>query len=359
VHLVLSEEQRLIRESAAGLFGAAGRQRPAGGALWSKLAADGWLEMLADPASGGVDVAVFFMEAGRAGSAAPLLESALMAGRILAHAGRPEMSELVSGVRMFAFASEHLHAGGPRKAASERESWRIDGGWLAPEGGEAETFLVPTDVGVFLLDAAMPGLLVERRAGMDGGGAAHLTLSGVRVAETRRLDISADVLAGIRAAAAAAACAAAAGMMAFLVEATGIYASQRRQFGRPIASFQAIEHRLARMLIAVEEAKALASLAAIRLSADAAARDQAVSVAKARIGVLSRFVAQNAVQTHGGMGVSEAMPIGHYFRRLMAFEARLGSTRKHRAQVAGFVQATDDLGRTLIGGLAAGGGNGS
>lgn len=143
------------------------------------------------------------------------------------------------------------------------------------------------------------------------------------------------------------------GIMEYLLEATTTYVRERHQFGRPLASFQTVEHRLARMLIAVEEARAMAMLAAIRLASPVPERDLALSVSKAKIGAASRFVAQSAVQLHGGMGVSEDLPIARSFRKLVAYEARFGITHLHLETVKRFVTQTNGLGRSLIDNQAA------
>jgi alkylation response protein AidB-like acyl-CoA dehydrogenase len=132
-------------------------------------------------------------------------------------------------------------------------------------------------------------------------------------------------------AAATAACAEAAGTMAWLLETTAAYLLTREQFGRPLAAFQVIQHRLARMSVAVEEAEAMALYAAL---APPARRARAVAHAKSKTGRGARFVAQQAVQLHGGMGVTEELPVGAAFQRLMAFEMLYGTTAEHAARAA-------------------------
>ena len=108
------------------------------------------------------------------------------------------------------------------------------------------------------------------------------------------------------------------------------YAKTRKQFGVPIAKFQALQHRMVEMLIQVEQARSMSYLAAIRATdPDAAERRRAISAAKVVIGQACRKVAQEAVQIHGGMGMTDELHVGHYFKRLTAIELSLGDTEHH------------------------------
>ena len=132
-----------------------------------------------------------------------------------------------------------------------------------------------------------------------------------------------------------AACADALGAMGALLRKTGEYVSTRKQFDVPIASFQVIQHRLVDMFAAVEASRSLVLMAALHAEhPDAATRSRAVSAAKAAIGERARFVAQQAVQLHGGVGMTEELDIGHYFRRLTLFCNLLGSTDHHLQRFA-------------------------
>jgi alkylation response protein AidB-like acyl-CoA dehydrogenase len=128
----------------------------------------------------------------------------------------------------------------------------------------------------------------------------------------------------------AAVCAEAVGALDKLLAATAEYCRTRQQFGVAIASFQALRHRLAEMLMHVEQARSMSYLAAIRCTdPDPAARAQALSAAKVIIGQACSFVGQQAVQLHGGMGVTDEFEVSHYFKRLMAIELQCGSTDQH------------------------------
>jgi alkylation response protein AidB-like acyl-CoA dehydrogenase len=133
---------------------------------------------------------------------------------------------------------------------------------------------------------------------------------------------------------AAAVCCEAVGCMRKVLADTVEYTKQRHQFGQPIGSFQVLRHRMVDMHMEVEQAVAAMLLAMLRLDADDNTRARAVSAAKATVGRAARFVGQNAVQLHGGMGMTEELAIGHYFKRLTALQYEFGTTDFHIARYA-------------------------
>jgi alkylation response protein AidB-like acyl-CoA dehydrogenase len=171
---------------------------------------------------------------------------------------------------------------------------------------------------------------------LDGQRAADVRLDGVRVGPDAAigqpgagwavLEAALDYGAGLL-------CAEAVGAMDALFAATLDYLKTRQQFGVPIGKFQALQHRMADMYIHLEQARSMALLAAVRLRGDdAAERRQAVSAAKYRVGQAARFVGQQAVQLHGGMGVTDELPAAHYFKRLTTIELSLGDADHHLAR---------------------------
>jgi alkylation response protein AidB-like acyl-CoA dehydrogenase len=128
---------------------------------------------------------------------------------------------------------------------------------------------------------------------------------------------------------AAAVCAEAVGCMRKVLADTVEYTKQRQQFGQPIGSFQALQHRMVDMYMEVEQSVAAVYLATLNLRSDPQTRARAVSAAKATIGRAARYVGQQAVQLHGGMGLTEELAIGHYFKRLTALQYEFGSTDYH------------------------------
>lgn len=128
-------------------------------------------------------------------------------------------------------------------------------------------------------------------------------------------------------------CAEALGGMEGLTQATLEYLKTRQQFGVPIGKFQALQHRMAEMFMQLEQARSMAMLAAVKMSSDDhEERRRTISAAKARIGVAAKFIGQQAVQMHGGMGVTNELPASHYFKRLSMIELTFGDTDHHLAR---------------------------
>jgi alkylation response protein AidB-like acyl-CoA dehydrogenase len=139
----------------------------------------------------------------------------------------------------------------------------------------------------------------------------------------------------------AATCAEACGVLRKLHEGTLEYTKQRKQFGQPISSFQVLQHRMVDMFINVEQAVSMTYMAHIKLSESDAERAKAISAAKVQIGRACRFVGQNAIQLHGGMGMTDELAIGHYFKRATIIEGQFGSVDHHlsRYETLSFGQA--------------------
>lgn len=123
---------------------------------------------------------------------------------------------------------------------------------------------------------------------------------------------------------------------------TVAYTRKRRQFGQPIGSFQVLQHRMVDMHLELEQSVSAAYLASLRLGAEPAERARAVSAAKVTVGRAARFVGQSAVQLHGGMGMTQELAIGHYFKRLTAIEYEFGSADAHRARYAALRSAPSE-----------------
>ena len=130
----------------------------------------------------------------------------------------------------------------------------------------------------------------------------------------------------------AALCAEACGVTRALHTGTLDYARQRKQFGKPIGEFQVLQHRMVDMFMEVEQAVSMTLMATLKLAEAAGARAAAVSAAKIKIAKACRFVGQNAVQIHGGIGISNELAIGHYFKRATMIEGQFGSLDHHLAR---------------------------
>jgi alkylation response protein AidB-like acyl-CoA dehydrogenase len=188
-------------------------------------------------------------------------------------------------------------------------------------------FVVPADAG---------GVAIREYRTIDGQRAADFTFSNVHVPASAllgkagagwdMLDAAADYGATLL-------CAEAVGAMEALNAATLEYLKTRQQFGVPIGKFQALQHRMAEMFMQLEQARSMATLAAVKVSSsDVNERRRTVSAAKARIGQAAKYVGQQAVQLHGGMGVTDELPAAHHFKRLTMIEVTLGDIDHHLAR---------------------------
>jgi alkylation response protein AidB-like acyl-CoA dehydrogenase len=198
-------------------------------------------------------------------------------------------------------------------------------------------FVVPTDAA---------GVSRRDYRTIDGQRAADITFNDVRVPASALLGkagVGWDILDAAADYGAALLCAEAVGIMEALNGATLEYLKTRQQFGVPIGKFQVLQHRMAEMFMQVEQARSMATLAAVKVaSADPIERRRTVSAAKARVGQAMKYVGQQAVQLHGGMGVTNELPAAHYFKRLSMIELTLGDTDHHLARFIaqpGFKQA--------------------
>jgi alkylation response protein AidB-like acyl-CoA dehydrogenase len=185
-------------------------------------------------------------------------------------------------------------------------------------------FLVPRDAG---------GVSLETYPTLDGQRASDVVLREVRVPRASLLGPEGGALPGLSSAwevGIAALCAEAVGALQAVFDATVEYAKTRKQFGVPIGKFQALQHRMVDMLMHVEQARSMSYLAAVRVSEkDAALRARDLSAAKVVVGQACRFVGQQAVQLHGGMGMTDEFHVSHSFKRLSILELSLGDTAHH------------------------------
>jgi alkylation response protein AidB-like acyl-CoA dehydrogenase len=224
------------------------------------------------------------------------------------------------------------------------EGYRIDGTkTVVIHGGQADALIVSArsagtqrdtnGISLFVVPADTNGLTVRDYRTIDGQRAATVQFHHVAVPASallgkmgggwEMLDEAADYGASL-------VCSEAIGAMDAIFGATLEYVKTRKQFGMPIGGFQALQHRMADMYIHLEQARSMAMLAAARMSCgDAEERRRVVSAAKVRIGQAAKFVGQQAVQLHGGMGVTDELPAAHHFKRLTMIELTLGDVDHH------------------------------
>lgn len=319
--------------------------------LWAEFAKLGWLGLPfpeEDGGSGGgaVEVAILMEAFGKALVVEPFLPTVIMAGGVVADLGTPAQRQeilpaVIDGKLRLALASgEGTHVA----AKPSGSGYVLSGEAKAVLGAPmADRLLVAARLpagteGVFIVPVNARGLVIRPFRTIDGLRAADLAFGDVSIANAALLagqDDASAALARVLERAIVAASADAVGAMAAMVDATVEYAKQRVQFGQPIARFQVIQHRLVYMKIREEEARASCRLATLSLDGAAAHRARAVSGAKAKVGHAGRTVAQEAIQLHGAIGTTNELSIGAYAKRLLAYEARFGTTRAHLRRYAG------------------------
>ena len=213
---------------------------------------------------------------------------------------------------------------------------------IVPAGDQADAFLVPAQLdgalALFLVERSAPGVATSGYLTQDGSRAAELRLANAPATLVTRAGLAAlefGVDTGI-----AAHCAEAVGAMEQTLSITIDYLQQRKQFGVPIASFQALRHRVADMKMQLELARSMSYYASLSLTEPPEARRRAIARAKVQLGQSMRFVGQQAVQLHGGIGVTDEYIVSHYFKKLTQLEMLYGDTLHHLGEVSARMQDT-------------------
>jgi pimeloyl-CoA dehydrogenase small subunit len=370
----LTEEQRLLRDSVERLmadrydFAARKRfmQEPGGfsAELWRQYAELGLLGLPFAESDGGLGAGpvetMIVMEAfGRALALEPYLATVVLGGGFLRAGGSDAMRQdlvpqVASGATKLAFA--HAERQARYDLADVATTARKDGTGFVLDGakslvlhGDAADKLIvsarlsgaPRDragLALFLVDARAEGVTRRGYPTVDGLRAAEVTLAGVRVAADAAIGEPGEGLSLIERVvdgAMAALAAEAVGAMAAMHELTVEYLKTRQQFGRPIGSFQVLQHRAADMLVALEEARSMALLATMMADEpDATERRKAIAAAKVQIGRSGRTVGQGAIQLHGGIGMTMENKVGHYFKRVTMIDTLFGDADHHLVALA-------------------------
>ncbi len=357
-----SEEQRLLQESVTRFarehYGFAARQQVVASAPgyspahWAMFAELGWLALPIPEAAGGLGAGVIesaiLMEAfGRTLLPSPWLASVLLGGGAIAALGTPAQQarwlprlmagELQIALAHYETASRYEPSAIDTLVQRAGSSWVLQGGkCVVLNAPNAEQVLVSAreddgQTGLFMVPAASPGLRVESYRTIDGSPAAELAFEELRLDAEARLG-EGDALQAICTLldrAALLVCAEAVGAMEALLERTVAYAKTRRQFGVPIGSFQALQHRMADMFIELEQSRSILLMALLAAEGGEEDPARAISAAKHRIGRAARRIGQESIQLHGGIGVTDAIDVGHYVKRLAAIEALFGNQDWH------------------------------
>ena len=369
-----SEEQLLLKDSVERLiadrYGDFERrkryqQKPGGWsvAMWQDFAGMGLTGLPFEESVGGVGAGpvetMIVMEAiGRALCLEPYLASVVLAGSALRAAASPAQKEalmppLIRGelVLSLAFGERQSRYDLFDVATTARRNgtgYVLDGQKsVVLHGDSADRLIVSartsgarrdtSGITLFLIDADSSGLDIHAYEAQDGGRVAELTLTGVAVPDGDVLgapDQGLLILAMTIDHGIAALAAEAVGAMDGLHALTVDYLKTRKQFGVAIGTFQNLQHRTVDMLIALEQARSMAMFAAMMLDAPAEERSKAMSAAKVQINRSARFIGQQAVQLHGGIGMTMEYKAGHYFKRLTAIEHLFGDTDYHLARLA-------------------------
>jgi alkylation response protein AidB-like acyl-CoA dehydrogenase len=302
---------------------------------------------------GPVEVMVIAEALGHALVVEPYVDTVVVAGGLLRRAGgtaaKALLEKVVSGTAIVALAAAEPGSGESwldvsTVADRDGDEWVLRGSKIVVMSAPLATHLLiiaRTSAGLSLFlvetDSAATGIEAHRYRTVDDRRAADLVFDGLRLPADALLGEDGTAwpsLAKARDEGAAAICAEAVGCMRKVLADTVEYCKQRQQFGQPIGNFQVLQHRMVDMYMEVEQAVAAMYLAVLNLEAAPDARARAVSAAKATVGRAARFVGQQAVQLHGGMGMTEELAIGHYFKRLTALQYEFGSTDYHVSRYA-------------------------
>jgi alkylation response protein AidB-like acyl-CoA dehydrogenase len=363
-----TDEQTMLADSLGRWLGTdydfARRRRLAAGEesldeSWRQLAELGLLGVNVPEGQGGlgggaVDALIVMQSLGRALAVEPYLSTAIISAPLLARVGTDAQREallpaIVAGDCRIVVAScepaarfdlEHVET----RAIPRGDGFGLNGRKSVVIGADSAHHLIVSartageardvrGISLFVVPVDAPGLAIRATPTIDGLGAAEVSLENV--------ELGAEALLGARDAGygeleraidrgIAGLCAEAVGVMERLLEMTAEHLRTRRQFGQPIGNFQALQHRAADMAIAIEQARSTALLAASNVEADdRRERRRAISAAKVMAGESGRYVGEQAVQLHGGMGMTDELPVGWYFKRLVAIDLTYGAAGHH------------------------------
>jgi pimeloyl-CoA dehydrogenase small subunit len=363
----LSEDQRLLKDSVDRLvldqYQFEQRKKymaePAGysASMWNQIAELGLLglpfeETLGGFGGGAVETGIVMDAFGRGLVVEPYFATVILGGGLLRRAAPASVlgalaPKVAAGKLKLAFAhverqSRYNLADVTTMARKDGSGYVLDGAKsVVIHGDTADKIFVTArlsgerraraGIGLFLVDAATPGVTRQGYPTQDGQRAAEITLTGVRVgADDLMNDNALPLIEHVIDEAIAAVCAEAVGAMQSMQDLTLEYLKTRKQFGRAIGSFQVLQHRSVDMLVAVEQARSMAMFAAVMAGDEnPLERRKAISAAKVQIGRSARHVGQEAIQLHGGIGMTYEYAVGHYFKRVTMIDQLYGDADTH------------------------------
>ena len=325
--------------------------------IWNSLADMGVIGALFSEDDGGFsgegfDIALVFEEMGRVGAQDPLIDTAVLGGgliSILGNGGQKDLVEaIITGSQHLAFAhgeptSRFDLSNVSTTAKQSDEMYVLNGRKAVVVNAPSSSHLIisartsgdTTDtsgISLFLVKSDADGVTLRSYPLVGGGHAAEVTLSDVAVQKDALLGVEGeafDAISAVNAKATLAICAEALGLMESIKTLTNEYLKTRKQFGVPIGKFQALQHRLADVLIEIEQARSAVINLAGHLDAEASVRDVHVSATKNLIGLTARLVAEEGIQMHGGIGMTMEYDLGHLAKRLTMIDHRFGDTDYH------------------------------
>ena len=322
--------------------------------IWTKLAELGVIGALFSEEEGGFagagfDLTTVFEELGRAGAVEPLLDTAILGGGLIAALGTETQKELVEQVigGEVHLALAHGEPNSRYDLAQVETMAKVEGDDIILTGrkavvvnAEAADYLIVSaretgaagdedGISLFLVPRDSAGLTLRGYALLAGGRAAELDLEGLRLSADARLGGAGAAYAALKRATNRAEVALAAetlGAMETATEMTREYLLTRQQFGRPIGSFQALQHRMATLLIELEQARSAVINAAGHLETSAEEQALQISAARNLVGRAGRLVAEESIQLHGGIAMTEEYELAHIAKRIVMADHRFGDT---------------------------------
>ncbi|MBN8486092.1 MAG: acyl-CoA dehydrogenase family protein [Sphingomonadales bacterium] len=298
---------------------------------------------------GHLENAIMMEELGKVIAIEPWLQTVVIGGGALTAVGGAVAAEvipqIISGDATFAFA--YAEPQGRYNLADIGTTAKADGAGFVLNGHKAAVYAAPwathllvtartggsrrerAGVELFLVDAKAAGITMREYAMVDGFRGAEVYFENVAIPGEALLPGGIDLIERVVDEATIAVCAEGTGIARKLLEGTVEYTKQRKQFGQPIGKFQALQHRMADMLVDVEQIASMGLMGTLKLGLPADQRKAAVSQVKAKVARSIKAVGQNAVQTHGGIGITMELAIGHYFKRSTMIENQFGGADWH------------------------------
>ena len=298
---------------------------------------------------GALENMIMMEELGKVIAIEPYLQTIVIGGGAMKHVGGAMadavIPQIISGEAVIAFA--YAEPQGRYDVANLRTSAKKDGAGYVLNGHKSVVYAAPwathilvtartggsvrerDGVELFLVDAKLPGIVRRDYPTVDGFQASEIYFENAAIPGDALLAGGIDLIEALVDEATVAACGEACGISRKLHEGTLDYSKQRKQFGVPIGKFQVLQHRMADMFIEVEQIASMTLMGTLKLDLPAAERKAAVSLAKAKVSRSLNFVGQNAIQTHGGIGITQELAIGHYFKRGTMIENQFGSADFH------------------------------